>query len=255
MEGLVLNKFPYGERHLICHLLLRSGSKISTLFLGGRGGGKKLKPGVLELGYLIKVELRQTRSTVALSVAKEWSPQWAHQNIRRSYQAFQLMCFYLELVAKIATEEDLFLPFVELNGNEKTFAALANGVFYLDQKASSNRLCLSFEASLFLSKLLIALGVFPTLRACIFCGNGLSADSVVAFISEQGGFACIKCCPHRHSSEGVLWQFLTQIGESSYKELSATGKMGAFRPKLLLSYFCYQFHLDKGRMKTGDIFD
>ena len=254
VEGLILNKFPYGERHLICHLLLRSGNKVSVLFMGGRGGGKKLKPGVLEPGYLVEVELRRSRFSTSLPVAGEWFPRWIHQNIRFRYQAFHLMCFFLEMVGKIATEEDLHSPPSLYQGNEKTFGVLANGLFFLEQKASAENFCPSFGACVFLSKLLIAQGVFPTLKECVFCGSGLCADSASAFLPEQGGFACMVCCSGHRSGEGGLWQFLVRTGATAYRELSGTGgPQEVFRPGLLLAYFCYQFHLDAGRVRTGDV--
>ena len=231
-------------------MLLRKGTKISVLFMGGRGGGKKIKPGVLELGYLIKVELRRTRFTAALAVAGEWSLGWVHRSIRFHYDAFQVMCFFLELVGKVATEEDIHSSPAS-GGHEKTFGTLANGLFYLEQKAAAKKLRPSYEASVFVSKLLIAQGVFPVLRECVFCGAELGQDSAVTFISEQGGFACIGCGPYHHSEERGLWRFLNRIGNCSYKELSCEEDVDTLRPGLLLSYFCYQFQLDAGRMKTG----
>ena len=251
VEGLVLRKYPYGERHLVCHLLLRNGSKVSILFMGGRGGGKKLKPGVLELGYLIKVELRRSRSTASLAVAGEWTPGWVHQNIRFHYRAFEMMCFFLELVGKIAVEEDLHAPAASGGGHEKTFGTLANGLFYLEEKAATKCLTPAYEASLFVSKLLMAQGVFPVLRECVFCGVPLGPESAVTFISEQGGFACTGCGPRHQGEEGDLWRFLHRMGHSSYKELSREERGESLRPGLLLSYFCCQFHLDAGRLKTG----
>ena len=250
---MILARFPYGERHLVCHLLLRSGNKISVLFMGGRGGGKKVKPGILELGYLVKVELRRIRSTAALAVAKEWSLQWVHQNIRFHYKAFHLLCFFLELTGKIATEEDVNLPKEKFPDNQKTFGTLANGLFYLEQKASSKKFSPYFEASIFISKLLIAQGVFPSLSSCILCGTGLNAGKVVAFVPEQGGFACKGCCSPGEAGEGGLWQFLTRIGGTSYKGLFVEEEREFSHPHLLLSYFCYQFHLDTRRLKTGDV--
>ena len=48
IEGLILSKVPYDERHVIANLLLRSGRKVSVVFYGGRGGGKKQKSSILD---------------------------------------------------------------------------------------------------------------------------------------------------------------------------------------------------------------
>ena len=253
VEGVILSKYPYGERHLICHLLLRNGSKVSIIFMGGRGGGKKHKPGVLELGYLIKVELRRMRSTADLFVAKEWSLGWVHQNIRFHYRAFEVMCFFLELVGKIAVEEDLHAPSSMGGGHERTFGTLANGLFYLEERTAAKQFSPTYDASLFVSKLLMAQGVFPVLRECVFCGINFGSESAVTFVPEQGGFACTGCDPRQQGEEGGLWQFLRRTGGTSYKELAWEEGVESLRPGLLLSYFCYQFHLDIGRIKTGGL--
>lgn len=66
IEGILLSKLPYKDRHLICHMLLRSGKKVGVIFYGGAGGGKKMKSTNLELGHMIKVELKHSNKNKEL---------------------------------------------------------------------------------------------------------------------------------------------------------------------------------------------
>ena len=95
VEGLVLSKIPYDERHLIVNLLLRTGRKISVVFYGGRGGGKKQKSSIIELGFMLSVELSQAKTNTEVYHAKEWNMIWHHDLIRNNHNAFYLMCFFL----------------------------------------------------------------------------------------------------------------------------------------------------------------
>ena len=92
INGLILNKFPYRERDLILHVLLRSGHKLSLMVYGGRGGGKKMKPALLEPGYLAQFEL--AANSKELHVSKEFSLDWRHEEVRNNYQAFLLLPFH-----------------------------------------------------------------------------------------------------------------------------------------------------------------
>ena len=86
IEGILIRKIPYQDRHIIGTLLLRSGRKVSVLFYGGQGGGKKLKSSTLELGHMLRVELGRSKSTSDLYRAKEWSPIWIHEKIANNWR-------------------------------------------------------------------------------------------------------------------------------------------------------------------------
>ena len=107
IEGIVLSKIPYDERHIIAHLLLRSGRKVSVVFYGGRGGGKKQKSSIIELGFMLSVELNTNRTHSEIYHAKEWSLVWHHDLIRLDHTAFFMFCFYLAVINKISLNENL----------------------------------------------------------------------------------------------------------------------------------------------------
>ena len=108
VQGLLLNKRPFQENHLLCQILLRSGRKIMTVFYGGRGGGKKNSPSLIELGYMMDVELAKTKRNSDLYRAKEWMNTWVHQEVRKNYRAYLYLCFFLEVIERVAPEEDLW---------------------------------------------------------------------------------------------------------------------------------------------------
>src|SRR5690554_2497522 len=102
LEGLIIHKTLYKERDLICKLLLRDGHVCSLYFYGGRGGGKKNKGSLLELGYMVSVvvDIRHRGLNQQLQVAKEWSLIWQHQEIRKDYKAFYFLSFICEVLQK-----------------------------------------------------------------------------------------------------------------------------------------------------------
>ena len=71
IEGILVRKTPFQDRHLIGDLVLRSGKKQGVLFFGGMGGGKKIKPNNLEIGKLYKITF-QNPPKGDLIQTKEW---------------------------------------------------------------------------------------------------------------------------------------------------------------------------------------
>ena len=79
VEGIVIQKTPFKERDIICHLLLRTGKTLAVYFYGGRGGGKKAKGSIIETGFMLSVELQRQRKTLdsPMHIAKEYSLIWS----------------------------------------------------------------------------------------------------------------------------------------------------------------------------------
>lgn len=104
-EGLLINKTAYKERDLIVKLLLRSGNIGSFYVYGGQGGGKKQKPTLFELGAMLKVDIKERKSSKIdgsdLMVVSESARLWAPQNVRYNIQAFYLTCLYFEIFQKL----------------------------------------------------------------------------------------------------------------------------------------------------------
>ena len=258
MEGLVLQKTPFQERHLICHLLGRNGQKFSVLFYGGRGGGPKKKASVLDLGAMLKMELHYGRRTHHLHKAQEWSLLWRHKNIRTSHKAFSLMCFYLEMTAKMAPEDNLFEQGKGEGGHTGLFTVLGNALFLLEKTCRKENHNIFFSLLLFLSKLLIAEGLFPEIHRCIITGERINSGEQCYLLNDYGGFAKVHALnkkdlsPHGLEIHGRLRIFLIKTARTKY--LDMVEEVSIDRPcfDLLLDYGLYQFHFEKNNLKSLD---
>lgn len=257
IEGILIRKIPYQDRHIIGTLLLRTGRKVSVLFYGGQGGGKKLKSSTLELGFMLKIELGRSKSTSELYRAKEWTPLWIHKGIRLNYKAFCVMCLMLEIMEHMATHEDLH---DDLQGSDTTmvglFRVLSNALVHLDHRVKLKTFDRFSELTIFLGKLLIEQGVFPERNACVFCDQDLSHASLIYLVTDHGGFGCAECVGHLEAAmlssapEGrELWEVLGVIANEKYQKLIDL-KLEHFEvAKILLDYFFYQFQMGPGQLK------
>ncbi|MBT3585454.1 MAG: hypothetical protein HN509_11155 [Halobacteriovoraceae bacterium] len=250
IEGLLLSKTPYQERHLIGTLLLRSGKKVSVLFHGGRGGGKKKKSSILELGFMLKIDLQQNRRGNELYIAKEWNALWMHQQIRLQHKAFYRLCFYLELIRKIAPEDNLHEP---VEGHEGIFRVISNALFQLEKSLLEKDDHGVYGISFFLGKLILELGIFPSGNQCCLCEISLEKGQPVHFIPDQGGFSCAACV----NSEGSLPELGSQlkhlfelVWSTKSTDIADISLENPGIPKVLFQYLCYQFQMEEREFKS-----
>jgi len=99
IEGILVRKTPFQDRHLIGDLILRNGKKQGVLFFGGQGGGKKLKPNNLEIGKLYQVSYKSPIKG-ELVQTKEWKVKWSHEKIRYDYWRFVLLSLICEITSQ-----------------------------------------------------------------------------------------------------------------------------------------------------------
>jgi DNA repair protein RecO len=215
------------ERDLIINLLLRSGKRISILCYGGRGGGRRHRAGLLDLGYMLKFELQQTRSRGSsdLVTAREWSSVWAHQHLRHHYQAFYLLAIFLDLVKRLSVEADLQDPHEsDDQEQEGVFTVLSNAVFHLDERCSraDSNITINLHLVFFLIKLIYHSGIYPDTKSCLECHSSLvKARGELTFLLEQGGFLCPACQTESGNEWGrELWTNLHEIVQVTYQEIS-----------------------------------
>ncbi len=257
IEGLVLSKVPYDERHVIAHLLLRSGRKISVVFYGGRGGGKKQKSSVIELGFMLSVELQQAKTNTEIYHAKEWNLVWHHDKIRLHHNAFYLMCFFLEIITKIAPVENLHDVHHENTEMVGLFTSLSNALVHLERCLIQESFFSHSHAVIFLTKTLLHLGVFPEREHCTLCGEELAGFNDMFLIAEEGGFACPPCMNLRKTftvqSGRELWELVGHIAHTKYGELGLIKLEYKSLPKMLFHYFCFQFHFEEKDFKTASM--
>lgn len=257
IEGLVLTKVPFKDRHIISHLLLRNGRKVSVVFYGGQGGGKKQKPSIIELGRMLKIELaRGTGKTKEeIYTAKEYSSIWQAQKIRENHNAYYLLCFFLELIEKIAQEEDLKSNYtMEDESSKELFAVISNAIFQLEQSLKENNFDQPLMITFFLLKLMIALGIYPDIKSCCLCGEAVAIhERRYQLAPQHGGFVCANCDndSSRFSETGAeLLAIFSQVPLLKYSELVKLSGSSLHHFQPLLNYLCYQFGLNKESLKT-----
>lgn len=262
VEGIIIHKTAYKERDLICNMLLRSGKTVSVYFYGGQGGGKSMKGSILELGNMMKVQLNERRKKIEseLSVAKEYNLLWSGKNVREDFQAFYLMTFYLEVLGKIALEEDLDDPFDD--GHTGLFNVLSNSIFYLDDSVKNKKFNTHTHLLLFFSKLFINLGVNIDVENCLHCGIDLQKEMSM-FDPTNGGFSCRECNSKKDeflTQDRLLmeeYQSSTRLLESLrlayklvYKDYTHLGEIDQGLTVALFNYFNQQFGFSKDQFKT-----
>lgn len=263
VEGMIIQKTPYKERDLICHVLLRSGKTLPVYFYGGRGGGKKSKGSFLEIGFMLKMELREQRKSMetAIFIAKEYSLIWNAKEIRSDYKALCLMSFYLELTSKIALSEDLKSG----HGDEfeGLFKVVSNAVFFLDESISAQNFQIYNHLFIFLSKLTLELGILPDTDHCLFCEKDLESTDLALFIPTEGGFSCHACNSNRDEflSENKVLQANYSVDQSfrlglkkalsiAFKEYRELKQMDYASGHALFKYLNYQFGFEERNFKT-----
>lgn len=249
IEGLVISKTPFKERDLICKILLRNGKKISVIFHGGRGGGTKKKSSVLELGFMLDIELSWSKSTSEIYRASEWNPRWMHKYIRNNSKAFYLLCFYCEVLNYISFNEDLH-DFEETV--EGPFRVISNALFLLEKDLENKSFDMHKHLLLFLSKLLLEQGVYPRMESCRICGNYLEQFKTLALVADQGGFACERCYEGGTVAK-ELWNFMGVSGKTKYQDFSYSFSNDVHPQNMataLLQYFYYQYQLSNQTFKS-----
>ncbi|MFZ4713904.1 MAG: DNA repair protein RecO [Bacteriovoracaceae bacterium] len=259
IEGILINKIVYRERDLIGHLLLRNGEKLSVMFFGGRGGGSKNKPSLLELGYLMKVELKKNqKKEEAMYVAVEWQSVWSHQQVRYEFKAFSLMTFFLELINRVAITTNLDES--ELNDQEGLFKVLSNSLFYLEKSLSEFNFQPLSHLALFLCKMTFELGVAPDPFLCTFCGNDLTPQNLLSFEMQEGGFCCTNCMQKDNLKSNLVdiaqgkdlafWMSLRTIWNLKYQDFAELRLDDRTVTDKLYHYLCFQFQIDPKSLKT-----
>jgi recombinational DNA repair protein (RecF pathway) len=134
---------------------------------------------------------------------------------------------------------------------------LSNALVHLESSAKAKSCDPGGELLIFLGKMLIEQGVFPSREGCSFCDAQLEKLSKVYLVTDHGGFACHECIGHLEaalissSQEGrELWELLGVVANQRYQELSEFKMEHRGAVRLLLHYFLYQFHFQEHQFKS-----
>ncbi|MBL7663594.1 MAG: DNA repair protein RecO [Bacteriovoracaceae bacterium] len=251
IEGIVLQKSFYRDRDVIAKILLRSGKLLSVLFYGGRGGGKSQKSSIIELGFLLSVELKATTKVTELYSAREWALKWDYKQIRDNHEAFYLMCLFLEVIQSLGVQEDM--KNVEETEHEGIFNVLSNAIFYLEKSVEAKNLNSPGQLLFFLTKLLNKVGVLPDLDHCTHCGSDL-ADKRIHLESNQGGFSCCLSQEQIEFSSDMdaqgIRHFMIRALRVPYAEIGKFELSHYDWSKILLRYLSFQFHFELNKFKS-----
>ncbi|HAZ11907.1 MAG TPA: hypothetical protein DCY86_03900 [Bdellovibrionales bacterium] len=236
-------------------LLLRDGQVAHVLLYGGRGGGKHQKGSDIELGHLCHGVVSGRSSSDGLLAGKEFEATWCHQKIRHDYKAYALCCFFLETINKLAPQASIH-DWEEVDENESVhndemvgfFRVLSNALIYLDRSLNTQA-NLPGQLALFVSKLMLELGIFPILEKCVLSGVPLSSQLRLGLLAEKGGFADAGLIADgRHgASQTPLWKFLLQVRETRYPDFTFSEDISV---KELVDYFLFHVHLHPFDFKT-----
>jgi recombinational DNA repair protein (RecF pathway) len=257
LKGILLSKTSFQDRHIIGRLLLTSGECLSVTFYGGKGGGKRQKPSILELGNCLEVKLKSKgRQSSSLVTAESWKSVWFYEALRTNYEAYYLLCFYVELCQKLSTDADVenFKKY-GLEKDNGLFNVLSNALFYLEEALKKQKFHKSEHLSLFLIKILFTQGVAPEITACLFCEELFNVSAAVYLQNEGGGFVCSACASSDQKNFGAsdleLLQVVKKIWPLKYAEFEQVGKVEHATLQGLYRYFCYQFQFEPYEFKTS----
>ena len=253
VEGILLSKSPFRERDLVGHLLLRTGKKVSVLFYGGQGGGKKMKSCLLGPGNLLSVEIHSfgRQQHQGLYRSREYALKWHHQNVRNHHQAFYLLCFYLEILSKVVPEDDLGEGEGAEGSDQGAFSVLANAIYHLDESVKNKRFSRANHLALFLSKLVGYLGLTPQLERCLYSQRNLAELGDFTLVFEQGGFAQKQHLSGKKGNHRGVWEMLCRSQQFPYggvDEFLAQGR----DVQVLFDYLLFQCHLSRERLRTAN---
>lgn len=263
VEGIVIQKTPYKERDLICHVLLRSGQCLSVYIYGGRGGGKMAKGSIVESGFMLKFELQQQKKKIEtpIHIVKEYQLIWSSDQIRNNYQALCLQSFYLEILGKLTVDDQLHEH--QLEEHAGLFNVLSNALFYLDQALAQKEFALYDHLYLFFTKLIFQLGITPDTDHCLYCHKELKLKELCLLVGHEGGFSCHECqtqkdeflSDNKHLLDefklsGEYRQQLKKTFSMQFKDYSELKNISHELAAMSFHYLNYQFGFKADQFKT-----
>ena len=257
LKGILLSKTPFQDRHIIGKILLSSGELANVIFYGGKGGGKKQKPSTLELGNCLEIKIKIGGKRASdLLTASSWKSIWFYESLRLNHEAYYLLCFYVELCQKLATDLDVdnYKKYGQQEDNG-LFNVLSNGLFYLEKSLKDGVFNRQAQLSLFLTKLLFTQGVAPEITTCLFCEDVFTVNGFALLQVDKGGFLCSSCAPpelkNMEVSDSSLLSLVKKIWPLKYGQYMELGEVDSLIVQSLYRYFCYQFQFEPQSFKTS----
>jgi DNA repair protein RecO (recombination protein O) len=185
LDAIVLRTVKYGESDTIVHLFTRTRGRINAIASRARSAKSKLGARIEPFGHL-HLDLRAGRGDLMrVSEAKELE---RYPNIRAGYELQHVAASAFDLLAKLAIEGE---------PNEPAYYLSANLLLLLDSerydevaKQIGQQELGGVVLAAYQLKLLLAMGLSPTLDACVRCDT---RNELVAWSDADGGTVCINC--------------------------------------------------------------
>ncbi|MCO4753898.1 MAG: DNA repair protein RecO [Bacteriovoracaceae bacterium] len=247
LEGIIIHKTVYKERDLICKILLRDGGLASIYFYGGKGGGKKNKGTILEIGFMVKVLLAPRRKKLEqeLQIAQEWDLLWESKQVRQNFRAFYLVSFFCEFLQKVAPKKDFDYDDQENMENEGLFKVASNALFFIEQALAKDNFHAPNHLLKFLTKMAYHLGVAPDFSQCVHCYGELETYPSMRFEPNNGGFSCSECANSISKMESQsateLRSLLQNVLETPYKDWESIAIAERGPCEATFRFLCFQF--------------
>lgn len=255
VEGILLRKISYGERHIIGKILLRNGKSVSGMFYGGQGGGAKKKSSILEIGHCLSLEIQRPKNDGPGAV-RESSLIWAHKKIRDDFKAFYVMSYFCEIASRLCVEVAWDQFSMEEKTDEGLFRVLSNALVHLESALVEGTFVSYHEFVIFMIKLFEATGVLPTFRECALSGEKIEKGSEMNFSAAAGGFVLRSSVdtegfPLNSDQAQQLWSFFVQVLGQKYLEVELKSSLYVVDFfDVLLDFLCQQFHIKKHSIKS-----
>lgn len=256
LEGILLTKTPFKDKNIIGHVLLRSGFKVSVMFYGGQGGGKKHKGSILQLGYLLSFNISGQRSeSFDILSSNQYQEKWYHNDITNQAKAFYLLCFFNEFLDKFSptahSKHDLEVPG---DSHVGLFRLLSNAIFRLQSECLEKSYNHYNELGIFLVKSLVELGIFPDTSYCVVSGHRIGESDSIILSADNGGFSFEELSSTRksqiHASEPMNLAYkMKLISESKYLDIKGVS-FTQIECSELFNFVCYQQHVRQNEFKT-----
>lgn len=162
----------------------------------------------------------------------------------------------MEMIAKLSLEDNLHDEHHDFD--ESTlglFRVLSNALFYLDKTLEEEKFHDVSEFVTFLSKVAIETGVFPDIRACVVSGVALDQIESVVLLAEQGGFADFSCLNVNERraydvDDKALLVAMRKVANLKYNELENFDYLSLSHVRSLLSFLCFQHHIERRDFKS-----
>ncbi len=175
-RGVILKRYPLGEKDKLCILLTHTHGKLKVSARGARQSSSKLA-GVSEPMVILDAHLHQGTTFHVLSQAEAIE---TFPNIKTDIGLISFAMFLLELVERLTEEDD---PVPEL------YELLVRTLYLLAPSKDPSSLVLAAQWHI-----LHLTGYMPRIRECCICDIELSKSLGMPFYAaHRGGVICHRC--------------------------------------------------------------